>query len=42
MTVDMVNDCVIDFEKFQDIFTRVREEDLINFKNKALEKIRVV
>jgi len=29
-----------DFEKFQDIFTRVREEDLTDFKNKALEKIK--
>jgi len=33
---------LIDFEKFQDIFTRVREEDLINFKNKALEKIETI
>lgn len=31
---------LVDFEKFQDIFTRVREEDLIDFKNRALEKIR--
>lgn len=31
---------LVDFEKFQDIFTRVREEDFIDFKNRALEKIR--
>ena len=30
-----------DFEKFQDIFTRVREDDLTDFKNKALEKIKI-
>lgn len=30
---------IVDFEKFQHIFTRVKEEDLIDFKKKALERI---
>lgn len=30
---------LVDFEKFQDIFTRVREEDLMDFKSKALRNI---
>ena len=31
---------LVDFEKIQDIFTRIGEENLLDFKNRALEKIR--
>ena len=31
---------LVDFEKLQDIFTRIREEDLLHFKDKALQNMR--
>ena len=31
---------LVDFEKLQDIFTRIREEDLLHFKDKALQNMQ--
>lgn len=34
-------DATIDFEKFQDVFTRVKNEDISHFKTKALQIMKV-
>lgn len=32
-------DATTDFQKFEDIFTRVKEEDIVHFKEKALQSL---
>ncbi|NIO38636.1 hypothetical protein GTO27_13210 [Candidatus Bathyarchaeota archaeon] len=35
-------DATLEFEKFENIFTRVRKEELSHFKNKALEIMKAI